>query len=536
MSVRARAREWAPVAALLAVFFIQAVSSMRLLSATWDEFVHLAAGYSYLKTGDLRLNPEHPPLMKELCALPLLSLGPQLDLRDPAWSMVPPDQTSFGYDFLYRNDADRLLFWGRMPVVILGVLLGLYVYLWARDLSGRSAALLALFLYSLCPNMIAHARFVTMDVGLSFFFIACLYHAWRYVRGGRKLDLGATGVALGLALGAKFSAAVLVPVLPVLFVLAAWTGDLRERRSESKPAGSRAGGEPWVRAAVALGTVLVLAAAVVWIVFRFPSDLAFYLDGMRQVNRNHQSSYAEYLMGDFALNGWWYYFVVAFLVKTPVPTLLLLFGAVALTGWRRPLAVLDEAFLVIPAVAFFVATSAMADNLGVRYLLPVYPLAFIFASRLAPFLAPRRIGSIALAALVAWTVVNAARIWPDHLAYFNELAGGPANGHRWLEDSNIDWGVDLKRLGAYQREKGIREIRILQGPWHGNPDYYGLSWKPVRRVEWETKPEPGVTYAMSTHMLIRGEQVARQNGTRSNWLSLYRPVDRVGYSFYVFRF
>ena len=132
-----RLPRWLPVAFLLTAMLLQAVSSMRLLSATYDETTHLPSGYTYLRTGEFRLNPQHPPLIKLLSALPLLPLRPEMNLDDPAWSGQPNDEWSFGYRFLYGNDADRLLFWGRLPNVLLSLLLAFYVFRWARELFGN---------------------------------------------------------------------------------------------------------------------------------------------------------------------------------------------------------------------------------------------------------------------------------------------------------------------------------------------------------------------------------------------------------------
>ena len=93
----------------LAAFVVQTVTSMRLLSASSDETTHLPAGYTYVRTGDFRLNPQHPPLAKLLAAAPLLALEPKLELDSKAWTSTPPDEWNFGRHFLYSNDADRLL-------------------------------------------------------------------------------------------------------------------------------------------------------------------------------------------------------------------------------------------------------------------------------------------------------------------------------------------------------------------------------------------------------------------------------------------
>ena len=156
------------VVAGAAVYAALAVTSLRTQSATFDEGSHLPAGYTHLKLGDHRLNPEHPPLVKTLAALPLLFMDVTIKPDDEAWALRR--QWEFGKRFLYRwNDADRLLFWGRLPIVALGALLGVSVFLWARHRYGPRAAALALFLCVLSPDVLAHGQLVTTDVGIALF-------------------------------------------------------------------------------------------------------------------------------------------------------------------------------------------------------------------------------------------------------------------------------------------------------------------------------------------------------------------------------
>ena len=125
-SHRARRRWFSGLlGAILLVFAVQNLGAMRATTATSDETSHLPAGYTYVATGDYRLNPQHPPLVKILAGLPLLALEPRLNLADPGWNASPPEEWGFGFRFLYANDADRLLFWGRLPVVAGGT--GLYL-------------------------------------------------------------------------------------------------------------------------------------------------------------------------------------------------------------------------------------------------------------------------------------------------------------------------------------------------------------------------------------------------------------------------
>jgi len=535
-----RRNEWATpgraatlaVAVLLAALLLQAVLSMRLLSATFDETTHLPSGYTYLATGDFRLNPQHPPLVKLLAAVPLTALRPELDLNDPGWNAAAPDEWGFGYRFLYGNDADRLLFWGRFPIVLLAVLMAAYVYRWASELFGRGAGLTALALCAFSPTVIAHARFVTFDVPLACFSTLTLYHLWRRVRGGGRLHLILAGVGLGLALASKFSGILLVGIAAALLGASAlWPAPTRA--PATAPPASRA--RRALGAAGSLAVLLALAAFVVEAAYFFPLDPTVYWDGLRRVNVDHAGDFAYFLAGQFEPGGWWYYFLAAFLIKTPLPALLALLAAVATLRRYRAACPLDEAFLIVPVVVYVVATSALADDLGVRYLLPIYPLLFVFASRIAQSLASGRAARVAAAVLGLWYVSGTLAIYPDHLAYFNEAVGGAANGHRWLDDSNIDWGQDVKRLARYLERNDVGSVRVRLGPLAA-PDYYGIRALPVSDREWAAaSPSPGV-YVFSTHLLIRGELHARERALPTDWLSRYEPIDRVGYSLYLFRF
>src|SRR5215510_3181153 len=197
--------------ALIGIFCLQALLAIGRLSATSDEPIHLAAGYSYLQTRDFRMNPEHPPLAKLLATLPLLLIQPTLDTTDESWRRGA--EVPFSTKFLYGNDADRLLFWSRAVMVMLAALGAAITFLWARDMFGPAAGIFALTLYAFCPNLLAHGMLVTTDVPVAAFSVLTLYLFWK--RGEQPLwpkDF-ATGLALGAAMAVKFSGALLPIVL-----------------------------------------------------------------------------------------------------------------------------------------------------------------------------------------------------------------------------------------------------------------------------------------------------------------------------------
>ena len=550
------ARRWPVHAAqslLVAVALLFPVTIMRGKSVTSDETAHLPAGYSYLTTGIVKLNPMHPPLVKELCALPLLALRPTLpiDRAELATTNFPLTyQWDFGKKFFYSQDADRLLFWGRVPVVLMSAGLAVLVALWAQRLWGATASLLALLLYVFDPTVTAHAQLVTTDVGMAFFGMLFLYVFRLYLAAPSRRGLLLSGITLGLALGAKFSGVLLLPVAAILLGLATWgdRDDPRTRRLGTRrprtpaPSGPGlaptlvnplAGGPRSARLLCSLGVMAVLvvvAGIVLWVIYIFPRDPLFYWRGFQAVNQDHSPDYPYYLMGTLKPGGWTHYLLIAWLVKTPLPSLLLLAGAalVLVRGVRA--AWLDEAFLIVPAVVFFVGYSVTADNMGVRYLIPVFPFLFVFTARVVPAVtSARRWAPVVVGVLLAWHVGEFISIWPDHLSYFNEIAGGPRGGPEWLDDSNVDWGQGLIQLREYLAAEGVRDYQLC---YFGNAElqHYGI------RAQSVTLPmAPGIV-VLSTHCWARLRvQLERVVGrAEADRLVQRSPKAFVGHAYYVY--
>ena len=192
-----------------------AVTSLRQQSGTFDEVIHLPPGYVSLTWRDHRMNPDHPPLVRRLAALPLLLVDVKVDPDDYAWRVARPWE--FGKRFLYRwNDAGRLLFLGRLPIVFLGGILAVAVFAWTRRHWGLPAAALALFLCVLSPDMLAHGQIVSTDLGITLFTFLTVIAFERLLEGVTTRRLLLAGLSLGAALGTKFSGVGLLPILGLL--------------------------------------------------------------------------------------------------------------------------------------------------------------------------------------------------------------------------------------------------------------------------------------------------------------------------------
>ena len=517
---------------LLGFVFLAPVILMRSKSVTFDEVTHLPSGYSYLIQHAVRYNQQHPPFIKEICALPLLLIG----VRTPG--SFPDSEWNFGEEFLFSQDADKILFWGRLPAVLMSVGLGLLIMRWATDLWGKSAGLFALFLYAFDPTITAHSQLVTTDIGVACFSTLYLYLLRGYLSdpGWKRLCLA--GLALGMALGAKFSAIVLLPISIVLIMMNNWSASVTSGLETARkvPAETKLLiPDKLLRNLGALLIMGILAALFLWIIYFCPADPQFYWKGIKAVNQDHGKNPYFYLMGELKQGGWKYYLVIAWLVKTPIPIILFLAAAFGLYLAHRRASLLEEAFLWVPFSGFLIFYSLFGDDIGIRYLIPCFPFMFVFAARLV--LSLQEMGRpfrVALIAGLLWLVTEWVSIIPDHLSYFNQVAGGPENGIEWLDNSNVDWGQGLKQLRAYLQSHRIEDYAYCYFGT-GRPQFYGITGRRITDMDFFVRPTRGLVI-LSAQCIPRGRNVLDKVFGESplNWLRHQKPVTIIGHAYYVY--
>jgi 4-amino-4-deoxy-L-arabinose transferase-like glycosyltransferase len=495
-----------------------------------DEVSHLPAGYSYVLTGKPTVNPQHPPLIKWLAGLSLYLWRSDLALDRDLAAGPNPKEWQLGREFLFHQPGDtdhtllpHILLHGRIPNVLLFGALLLIVLAWSWSLFGPTGALLSTALAAASPGLIAHASLVTFDTSLAATFLLACFLLRRYFVQPSPGRLVLAGIGLGLALVTKYSAVVLVPAFALVFGV-----DVASRKTANDIK----------RAVTAFLAVLAVAVVTMWVVYGFPLDPDFYFSGLRQVNADHDPHLAYYLAGHAYRGHNRLYYVIAVLVKEPLGSLTLMalaIIAIAL-GWRRPL--LEEALLVVPPAALFAATTLFADNMGVRHALPCLPFACISCGRLA--LAPGRLRpSIAglAASLALFSLASSWRVAPYFLSYFNEAAGGSAQGERWLDDSNIEWGTGLPELHEWTRRKGISLAQIWW-PWKAIETGYEFPGVPASNSVPdfdEQDPAPGY-YAVSRQFLLRARfTAARFASSTPRFLERATLVERLPGGMIVFR-
>jgi hypothetical protein len=542
--------------ALLLILALEMAPNIARKSVTFDEPAHIGAGFSYLVKREFRLNLQHPPLVKEVAAVPLLLGGVHWPIPDRDWDdMGPlPDplmQWTIGSQVLYENDHDRVVALARWPCLLLTLLLGGMLFLWGREILGTGAALAGLALFALDPNIVAHGYLVTTDAGFALFTVLFTWAAWRYLNHRTLKRLLLCALALGGALAAKFTALALAPIVLILLVVAARLLPAAVPVQPSTIIDPFAGAPAGPRVVWSFYLVPVLAAAaglVVWAIYFFKSPL-LYLAGLKLVNADHDAAYRPFMAGAFQPRFWTYYLIV-YLLKEPLPAILLAFTGIVTLGRRDGGApALDRAVLFVPPAFLFLMYTLFSDNLGMRYLIPVIPFLHLAggAGARALWESGSALKRALLAVLFVWLGINAWGIAPDHLSFFNESAclatepgkigldAGSACGTLWLDDSNVDWGQGVKQLAAWLETNAPHRRIGLAYFGTGRPQADGVEFDRVNPRDLEKPLRPGL-YAISAHLLARARATlsGRYGDGKENWIAHTEPRAVVGHAFYVY--
>lgn len=505
-------RLWLVVVLMLGVMWAEMAGSVRRESLSWDEGDHLFAGYLSLKTGDLGLNPEHPPMAKMVAALPLLALPLHMPQLQGRWFK---DEAYFdGQQLLFHNapySADMLLFRARMAMTVFPLLLALLVFLAGSEMFGTSAGLIAMALVVLEPNLLTHGPFVTTDSALTCMFFGTIWLLYRFVRvaAAGKPGIGrllAAGGIAGLALAAKHSAVVLLPVVVLLLsgeVVARWWR-LRKQRRSAESAGSYA-----LRLSGSLVALTVVAVLVLWVFYgfryqarpgalRLSPSLAEYVVPLRPIEakgillmarlhvlpeswlygladvRSMANAMPSYLFGKVYAHGVWMYFPSALAIKLTLGSIGLVLLAIWATATGKVRKPREVWFLLVPAAVYLWVAMGSQLNIGIRHVLPILPFLLVFAAGgvVALVKEDKRWAWVAGVLLVAHGV-SSARAYPNYLPYANEAWGGPTQTYRYLTDSSTDWGQQLHQVSNYLRRNNIHEcwFAYFVSPYIAPADY-----------------------------------------------------------------
>ena len=543
------------LAAILLIFTAIVLSLLPQKSMMVDDAIHIPSGYSYIETHDFRLNQEHPPLLKTLSGFGLMHLRPELPLDSEGWQKAeepgdPDDGTNtFCLDFFQRNrdKYEQILFWGRAPVVIVPLLLAIAVWAFTRKLFDEITAFVAAFLLLSEPNVIGNSTVVQDDLASAlavFLFVIALRSYFKNPAFTRALALGIT---VSAAILIKHSLIVLAPIsLILLLAQGLW------RKIKYKEQLCRYLNRGLI---ITCCFYVILIAGYAFDVgfidddeasfisdwFRFTGDFAesfqnllvhlpillpkYYLYGMDMVMNDVQNGRPAFLLGEVSDRGWWYYFPVAFVLKTSLPFLIATFAGLVWTTreiikkkWT------DGLYLILPPLLYLAMSMTSHLNIGVRHIMPVFPFFALMGaaaisriwslniqldnsrdsfanssdSSAAPPLAKRRASDsasasylsfrgyaaalsgsyrrftrIITAAMLLWAAILVFTTYPNYLTHFSPLAGGPANGWKLLSDSNAETGQEVKNLADFLKRHGENRINgLFLGS--GYIEFYGI--------------------------------------------------------------
>lgn len=536
--MRTRITSGAAALILLALLFLQLLSAATRLSATIDEGFHITSGYEYLRTGHLRLLDEHTPVVKALLAWPLFFV-PDLLPPEKAEGYTEGDLIRVAQEtVLAYRPVDRVIVACRVPIALLTVLLAATVYRWAVDWFGSGGGLLALTLMVFDPNVLAHGSLATTDLGATAFIFWSVLTFAKWLQRPQIRRWMVAALFLGLAQGAKLTAALLIPVLGIWALADAFWGAKSDRL------------RLLLLRMLSWGGMLLAAALVLWALYGFeirslpgyaggfPIPAASHIERWLQLQENLDYGREAFLLSQNRMHGWWFYFPVTFALKTPLSTLILMLLMLFALGMGYRRRAVEEFALALFPTTYAILSLTSPLNIGYRHLLPVLPFLFIGASRITQNI-PRVacfVFRVLLLVLLLWLALGTLRIAPHYLAYFNELAGGPDNGYRFLADSNTDWGQALKALAAYQREQKIETLRLSIFTFL-DPAAYGVRYEPIAPMTGAPpvfprrfNPEPGF-YAISATTL---DGVPLPLPSMYDWFRHREPKAKVGHVMFVY--
>ncbi len=571
---------------LLALMLTIEVTSSHQESQSIDEGVHLAAGLSYWRTGDFRMNPEHPPLLKLLASGPLIFTSTRLPLEH--WSWAAFNEWEFGDEFLYHNtlDPQTILMLGRLPVMLLSILLGWWIFNAVRGWFGDWAGVFSVALYAFDPNIIAHSRYITTDLAFTAFAFWSVYRLDRLMQRPSRTNGLLFGLALLSAGLAKFTGLVFILVLVIglvclrfhdrhhpvlgarplrhwlaiaipLMAMTTWAlygFDLRKPMDDPRIAQLYREREALLRttdpstlpplerlAVEQLGDRLTTIGAKLEQWSRLPVPAYAFFRGMFAVIGHSIGGQEAYLLGHTNDKGWWYYFPVAFVAKTPLPTVIAVMATLMLWltiltqkrklrgSWHQAFRALDRRWIIygLPPLAFVAFSLFSHLNLGWRHIMPIYPFLYVLAGSLAALGRQRWPGMFVPLLISVNIVIVQAAVYPNEMGYFSPLVGGSRNGPRILLDSNLDWGQDLPKLARYVKDHSITRLPFA---YYGraNVAHYVPSAIPLPTFsEVERTGLPSGLVAISAGQLWRNDGEYR-------WLWDFQPLKKIGSSIYLY--
>ncbi|MFH1957702.1 MAG: tetratricopeptide repeat protein [bacterium] len=474
---------------LISVYLILGSLSILKKSASFDEIAHLSNGIVYHKTKVFGSGPHHPPLLRLIAGFssyfskveipPTDEITAEKQQNAISWS--PPVDFIYGHNLFYKmhNRTGLLFFLGRFFILLLGIPLAVVLSKWAENLYGTGASIIPLTLFCLSPNILAHARTITTDFGSVSLTVIAAFFLWRFTNSLKLKDMILSSALWGITLSGKHTALFYFAV----FHLSAFFLCRRKRN--------------FIILNFLQIPILIFVinscyfftepvcrnffqpnelTALPWIfrpLFAFFSKISclprMYLKGILISFIHSRNGHSAYLLGQYSTQGWWYYYPVAFIVKSTFASILAV--TVSIMSIAKKKITRGELFYLSPAILFALFMMNSNLNIGIRHILILWPFAFLFAGRTLKVIPGKFIKIIVILA-----AVENLLIFPHYISQFCILSGGAKSGYKYLGDSNLDWGQDLKILSEWWKKEGQPPL-VLSYFGTSDPFYYGLKFQ-----------------------------------------------------------
>ncbi|MDF1514287.1 MAG: glycosyltransferase family 39 protein [Anaerolineae bacterium] len=500
-----------------------------------------------LKTGDTwaLTDHRHPPLLNMLAAAPLLFQNEEPN---------PRDLRAWGDDFILfvralwplLGPVERMAYVTRLPIILLSMMLIALSSRWSRELGGPTAALITPILLILDPTFFAHSQLNTTDIGFTFFAFLTIYITTHQPVNSSKFRSFFAGITLGCAILSKATGIILVPIVLILVYIQSKPCNIDERWLTK-----------FLKQAMMIGGAVLLCFLVVYGIAGISSKndqilkaLTAHIDLLKDTLGERARS--AFLAGDIRQGGWWWYFPYAFIIKTPIPSLILITTALTFL-LSQPVKLFRQVKLWIFPALYLTTALTSRLNIGLRHLLPVYPFLYLFVSlsnikifHYCKAVLGRRgyetgfkrpfICQLVVLMLVTWQIIAFFTVYPFSLAYFNGFVGGSTNGYRYLIDSNVDWGQSFLALKQYMDRENIPWTWLSYYTWI-DPQSYDITYQPLppssptNNLLHPFNPSPGV-YTLSATTL---QGVMVPDPDLFSYFRYLEPVAQPGYGLLVYR-
>ncbi|MFA6423424.1 MAG: hypothetical protein WCW17_03155 [Patescibacteria group bacterium] len=533
---------------LVFIFFL-AFFSAKGDSATVDEPAHIAAGMIKLQYGDFNFFIEQPPLINSLSAVPVLLAGYKIKNN----YFTPQNHWGYGRDFLYNsgNNAKTILLLARLPIIILFVILCCFFFFATLKITKSFLiSFVGLILIGMEPNLMAHARLATADLGATLFTFITIILFIKYLFYPKKFLVYTIGILAGLSLLTKISALI---IIPYFFIIILFFCLINKKDTVFVKKIFFDFSKILIITAFTICFFYLLELTNKYITYEHGSNnllnwlgspIYEYLKSIKQIQRWVFENYnqPQYLLGKFSFSGWWYYYPIAFILKTSILYSLLYFCSLFIMIYeflyKKNREKIIQILLYINIFIFILFFVGMKSNLdiGIRYMLPTFPFIILSICIFLFYLIKSKFFSyktkvVLIAIISIYSIFNNLSTFPSYLSYFNEFISSQ-NKDKYLIDSNLDMEQDVYRLENYLLQNNYIDPIYADAAIFKHNTYFISSR--VKSIDSSDATEEGY-YIVKRHNYICSQYYYPKSGSWPDMMKDAQLIKIIGDSIYVFK-